>query len=111
MYFFHWPDGIVTFQEIPPTDDQLKITGLSVFYYDDWCLYQVFAVDDMRPYRENFIVPENAFEFGLPKIRLSHSTEGTVEIPNVFAQRRKPPKLPRLVASSYVPRPNIGWVQ
>ena len=108
MYFFRWPDEVVTTQEMPPTEDQLKITGLSVFYYDDWKLYQVVAVDDLRPYRGNFIVPEAAFEFGLPTIRLSHSTEG-VEIPNVFAQRRKMPKADRLATSSYLPRPSLGW--
>jgi hypothetical protein len=109
MYFFLWPDNVVTYQEMSPTYDQLKITGLSVFYYDDWKLYQVFAVDDIRPYRGNFIVPESAFEFGLPKIRFSHIGEN-VEIPNVFAQRRKLSKLPKLTASSYVPRPSVGWV-
>lgn len=108
MYFFRWPDEVVTTQEMPPTDDQLKITGLSVFYYSDWKLYQVVAIDDLRPYRGNFIVPIAAFEFGLPNMRFSHIGD-EVEIPNVFAQRRKMPKSDRLATSSYLPRPNIGW--
>lgn len=112
VYFFQWQDGVVTFQEQGPTDDQIKLVCLSIFYYDceSWKLYQVVDVDDLRPYCASFIVPASSFEYGLPPIRLGHIGDTDIEIPNVFAAMRRPPKVKvRLATSVYEARPATEW--
>lgn len=112
MYFFQWADGVVTVQEFGPNDDQYKIIEkghLSVFFYDSGRLYQVIAFDDMRPYRDNYILPVSAFEFGLPKVRFWHIGNDIVELPNLFAHRRYVEEPPQLAASGYEPRPRVEY--
>ena len=113
MYFFQWADGVITVQEFGPNDDQYKIIAkgchLSVFHYDSGRLYQVFAVDDVRPYRDNYVVPVSAFEFGLPKVRFWHIGSDLVELPNLFAHRKPSAESAQLAASSYEPRPRVEY--